>query len=39
MEEEAIFNNCTAFEVAAQVIDEVEEHTGKPVDTANHAAF
>ncbi len=37
-EAEAIFISCTAFR-AAEVIDELEKSTGKPVVTSNQATF
>ena len=38
-EAEAIFISCTAFRGAAEVIDDLEEKTGKPVVTSNQATF
>jgi arylmalonate decarboxylase len=38
-EAEAIFISCTAFEGAGEVIERVEETTGKPVVTSNQATF
>ena len=38
-ESEAIFISCTAFNGASEVIEELEQKTGKPVVTSNQATF
>jgi maleate cis-trans isomerase len=38
-ESEAIFISCTAFRGASEVIEELEQQTGKPVITSNQATF
>jgi len=38
-EAEAIFISCTAFRGAAEVIEQLEHETGKPVVTSNQATF
>lgn len=38
-ESEAIFISCTAFRGASEVIEELEQKTGKPVVTSNQATF
>ena len=38
-ESEAIFISCTAFRGASEVIEELEQITGKPVVTSNQATF
>ena len=38
-EAEAIFISCTAFQGAGEIIEELEEATGKPVVTSNQASL
>ncbi len=38
-ESEAIFISCTAFNGASEVIEELEQKTGKPIVTSNQATF